>query len=201
MTDWWLGKILFFWVALNLNLSNEIWFVHYARYTLSWPCRHMSFPVTCHPPLYIPPCHHSSPVTYHPPWHVIPIPCCLWSPIPVLSCKKLLFLNITGSTLCLKKLHKNMFKQKHVKTWIQRYSKNCKNTNKQNVKSLYISGKISTEGVEFFNFFNTLCNLCIVSVLGREEGYTVKYGLSSRDCPRAIPRSQALFYRISQLES
>ena len=36
-----------------------------------------------------------------------------------------------------------------------------------------------------------------VSVLGREEGYTVKYGLSPRDCPRAIPRAQALFYRIS----
>ena len=33
----------------------------------------------------------------------------------------------------------------------------------------------------------------IVSVLGQEEGYTVKYGLS----PRAIPRAQALFYRIS----
>ena len=32
-----------------------------------------------------------------------------------------------------------------------------------------------------------------VSVLGREEGYTVKYGLS--------PRAQALFYSISRLES
>ena len=32
-----------------------------------------------------------------------------------------------------------------------------------------------------------------VSVLGREEGYTVKYGLS--------PRAQAFFYRISRLES
>ena len=46
---------------------------------------------------------------------------------------------------------------------------------------------------------------CIVSVLGREEGYTVKYGLRTRDCPRAIPRAipraQALFYRISILES
>ena len=38
---------------------------------------------------------------------------------------------------------------------------------------------------------------CTVSVLGREEGYTVKYGLS----PRAIPRAQALFYGISRLES
>ena len=36
-----------------------------------------------------------------------------------------------------------------------------------------------------------------ISVLGREEGYTVKYGLS----PREIPRAQALFYRISRLES
>ena len=27
----------------------------------------------------------------------------------------------------------------------------------------------------------------IVSVLGREEGYRVKYGLSPRDCPRAQP--------------
>ena len=29
--------------------------------------------------------------------------------------------------------------------------------------------------------------LCIVSVLGREEEYTVKYGLSPRDCPGAQP--------------
>ena len=32
----------------------------------------------------------------------------------------------------------------------------------------------------------------IVSILGREEGYLVKYGLS----PKVIPRAQALFYRI-----
>ena len=37
----------------------------------------------------------------------------------------------------------------------------------------------------------------IVSVLGREEGYTVKYDLS----PREFPRAQAIFYRISLLES
>ena len=40
------------------------------------------------------------------------------------------------------------------------------------------------------NLFN------ILPILGR-EGYTVKYGLR----PRAIPRAQALFYHISQLES
>ena len=40
-----------------------------------------------------------------------------------------------------------------------------------------------------------------VSVLGREEGYMVKYGLSPMDCLRAIPRAQALFYRISRLEA
>ena len=31
--------------------------------------------------------------------------------------------------------------------------------------------------------FETHCKV----VLGREEGYTVKYGLSPRDCPRAQP--------------
>ena len=41
------------------------------------------------------------------------------------------------------------------------------------------------------------CRPYLVSVLGREEGYTVKHGLSQR----AIPRAQALFYRISRLES
>ena len=41
----------------------------------------------------------------------------------------------------------------------------------------------------------------IVSVLGREERYTVKYGLSPRDCPRAIPKAQVLLYCISRLES
>ena len=45
---------------------------------------------------------------------------------------------------------------------------------------------------------NNYCNNeDTVSVLGREEGYTVKYGLS----PRAIRKAQALFYRISRLES
>ena len=46
-----------------------------------------------------------------------------------------------------------------------------------------------------FSPYYILC--CTVSILGREEGYTVKYSLS----PRAIPRAQALFYRISRLES
>ena len=41
--------------------------------------------------------------------------------------------------------------------------------------------------------WHTECIAFTVSVLG----YTVKYGLS----PRAIPRAQALFYRISRLES
>ena len=36
-----------------------------------------------------------------------------------------------------------------------------------------------------------------ISVLEQEEGYTVKYGLR----PREIPRAQAIFYRISRLES
>ena len=35
-----------------------------------------------------------------------------------------------------------------------------------------------------------------VSVLGREEGYTLKYGLR----PREIQRARAIIYRISQLE-
>ena len=39
--------------------------------------------------------------------------------------------------------------------------------------------------------------LYTVSVLGREEGYTMKYGLS----PRKFPRAQAMFHRISWLES
>ena len=38
---------------------------------------------------------------------------------------------------------------------------------------------------------------CVVSVLGQEEGYTVKYGLSLRE----IPRAQAIFSCVSQLES
>ena len=48
-------------------------------------------------------------------------------------------------------------------------------------------------------------SLCTVSVLGREEGYTVKYILSTREMPRGsprdFPRAQALFYRRSLLSS
>ena len=49
---------------------------------------------------------------------------------------------------------------------------------------------------QFYKFVDEISTSCrpracilglgqTVSVLGREEGYTVKYGLSSRDCPRA----------------
>ena len=40
-----------------------------------------------------------------------------------------------------------------------------------------------------------------VSVLWREEGYTVKYSLSTREIPRDFPRAQAIFHGISQLET
>ena len=40
-----------------------------------------------------------------------------------------------------------------------------------------------------------------MSVLGLKSGYTVKKGLSPRDCPWAIPRAQAIFYCISLLSS
>ena len=43
-----------------------------------------------------------------------------------------------------------------------------------------------------------------VSVLGREEGYTVKYGLSPRDCPRAQPKGNpkgsGLITELSELK-
>ena len=45
-------------------------------------------------------------------------------------------------------------------------------------------------GISFncdLDLVNSYCLLNIVSVLGQEEGYIVKYGLNLRDCPRAQP--------------
>ena len=39
-----------------------------------------------------------------------------------------------------------------------------------------------------------------VSVLGQEEGYTVKYTLSMREIQRDFQRAQAILHRISRLE-
>ena len=55
--------------------------------------------------------------------------------------------------------------------------------------------------ISYFGWYEVFLVVNIVSVLGREEGFTVKYGLSPRDCPRAILRALAIFYRISRLES
>ena len=51
--------------------------------------------------------------------------------------------------------------------------------------------------VEMEGFLWVLVKVHFVSLLGREEVYTVKYGLNQRE----IPRAQAIFYRISRLES
>ena len=57
------------------------------------------------------------------------------------------------------------------------------------------------------HFSELYCTLlyCTVSVLLREEGYTMKYSLSSREIPRAkpegFPRAQAIFHCISWLKS
>ena len=50
-------------------------------------------------------------------------------------------------------------------------------------------------------FFRAVYFKHFVSVLGREEGYTMKYGLSPREFPRELPRAQAMFHRISRLKS
>ena len=49
------------------------------------------------------------------------------------------------------------------------------------------------------DFFLVL--LLNVSVLWREEGYTMKYSLSPKEIPRDFLRAQAIFYCISRLES
>ena len=79
-------------------------------------------------------------------------------------------------------------------TWTKRSK--ATNTNWPNITCIS-SALTKTMWIVIYLFVS----FCFVSVLGREEGYTVKYGLSPRDCPRAIPRAQALFYRTSRLKS
>ena len=59
-------------------------------------------------------------------------------------------------------------------------------------------------GLKWFSHYCRF-NGTTVSVLRHEEGYTVKYSLSTREMPKAELRdflsAQSLFHRISRLES
>ena len=53
----------------------------------------------------------------------------------------------------------------------------------------------------YFPVFGQLSWANTVSILGREEGFTVKYGLSPVVRPKGNSEGVSHFYRISRLES